>query len=380
MSAAQPESTLPPPILGFSPTTFLERGVAVPFTTPVLSGARARPGERTPLELIVPNPSGGRGVYILPWDGITALCSPSLHDRRLSTVVSGLRGVTPAAIRAAAREVAAQGFAGREAAQAAAAAGAADHQADLVTNFELLLELVRQVEPRGENPIPPEKDQPTHIEQRARRAVARIAPRLGRTPEVIATCLEQLGALYSGVGVHRMARLPALVANLGTLRNDMAGHAAANPPDDPASGETLADATLIASVVDLTISCARGTLADVHALTSDIIALLRRWLAEPDDLSALLARPEWLLDGWDQIWALWQSADAHLGRGPTLVEIAGLVPVVPREVGDWVREHFDVENELMRHRRKVSALQDWRTGVTALDVMARNESVLSLVV
>jgi hypothetical protein len=69
---------------GFLPTTFLERGVAVPFTTPILIGARARPGERKPLELIVPNPSGARGVYILPWDGISGLCKPTVHDRRLS--------------------------------------------------------------------------------------------------------------------------------------------------------------------------------------------------------------------------------------------------------------------------------------------------------
>ncbi len=39
---------------GFLPTTFLERGVAVPFTTPLLAGSRTRPGERNQLELIVP--------------------------------------------------------------------------------------------------------------------------------------------------------------------------------------------------------------------------------------------------------------------------------------------------------------------------------------
>ncbi|MBU6498939.1 MAG: hypothetical protein KGQ40_10460, partial [Rhodospirillales bacterium] len=61
---------LPPAVESFLPSTFLERGVAVPFTTPQLAGARARPGTRVPLELVVPNPSGGRGHYILPWDGL----------------------------------------------------------------------------------------------------------------------------------------------------------------------------------------------------------------------------------------------------------------------------------------------------------------------
>jgi hypothetical protein len=375
MSASpQSEILLPPPVLGFSPTTFLERGVAVPFTTPQLAGARARPGERSALELIVPNPSGGRGVYILPWDGVAALCSPSLHDRRLSAAVSSLRGVTPAAIRQAAREVAAEGFAGREAAAAAGAAREADHQASLLTNFDLLLELVRQVEPIGENTIPPERDQPAHLEQRARRAVARIAPQLGRTPEAIATCLEQLGVLYSGIGVRRLARLPALVGKLIQLRKDMAALVAANPDDN------VTDAELVASVADLTIACTRSTLTDAQGLTADIVGLLRRWLADPDGLAALLARPEWLLDGWDHIWALWQTADNRLVPGPTLSEMAEMVPVVPREVGDWVREQTDIDIETMRHRRKVGPLQDWRTGVTALDVIARNETLLAQLV
>ena len=87
------------PVDAFLPTTFLERGVAVPFTTPQLNGARARPGERNPLELVVQNPSGGRGVYILSWDHISSLYTLTLNDRRLIEAVVKLRGVTPDTIR-----------------------------------------------------------------------------------------------------------------------------------------------------------------------------------------------------------------------------------------------------------------------------------------
>ena len=38
--------TLPKPVLGYHPGTFLERGASVPFITPQLNGARARPGSR----------------------------------------------------------------------------------------------------------------------------------------------------------------------------------------------------------------------------------------------------------------------------------------------------------------------------------------------
>ena len=51
----------------YEPATFLDRGVTVPFTTPMLMGARARPREdREGLEVIIANPSGTSGVYILP--------------------------------------------------------------------------------------------------------------------------------------------------------------------------------------------------------------------------------------------------------------------------------------------------------------------------
>jgi hypothetical protein len=110
------------PVQGFMPTTFLERGVAVPFTTPLLAGARARPGGRNHLELIVPNPTGGAGVYILPWDDVAALCRPTVHDRQLSKAVASLRTVTPAMTRRVAREVAVVGLAGRGAAAAARSA------------------------------------------------------------------------------------------------------------------------------------------------------------------------------------------------------------------------------------------------------------------
>lgn len=145
------------PVDAFLPTTFLERGVAVPFTTPQLNGARARPGERNPLELVVQNPSGGRGVYILSWDHISSLYTLTLNDRRLIEAVVKLRGVTPDTIRTTAREVASEGLAGRGAVTAAKKARESDDLERLQANFDLLLELVRQTERKGECPIPPSR-------------------------------------------------------------------------------------------------------------------------------------------------------------------------------------------------------------------------------
>src|ERR1700712_2978629 len=101
------ESRLPL-IRPYHPVTFLERGVAVPFTTPLLAGTRGRPADKGGLELVIPNPSGGRGVYIMGWTSITALCSPTLHDRLLNDRIATLKHVTPATIRRIARELSAE--------------------------------------------------------------------------------------------------------------------------------------------------------------------------------------------------------------------------------------------------------------------------------
>ena len=152
----------------YQPTTFLERGAYVPFTTPMLTGARVRPADRFGLELIVPNPSGGRGDYILQWTGLRSICRPTVHDIQLTERIASLRGVTPANIRHAARELACQGLAGRAAVSAASTALALEAEGQVFMNFELLLRLVQQQEPPGTATILPEKDDPGRLEIRAK--------------------------------------------------------------------------------------------------------------------------------------------------------------------------------------------------------------------
>ncbi len=62
-----------PALQAFHPVTFADRGAAVPFTSSLLAGARARPAERGGIELLIPNPAGGRGVYVVPWTSMREL-------------------------------------------------------------------------------------------------------------------------------------------------------------------------------------------------------------------------------------------------------------------------------------------------------------------
>jgi hypothetical protein len=100
------------------------------------------------------------------------------------------------------------------------------------------------------------------------------------------------------------------------------------------SGRTRARGA-IASVADRTIVLANGMVADARALSRDLRALLARWSADPTTLAAQLARSDWILDGWARICAIWDSQPEAVA---TILEMAALVPVVPREVDEWLSQ------------------------------------------
>ena len=137
-------------------------------------------------------------------------------------------------------------------------------------------------------------------------------------------------------------------------------------------------AEMVAAVADLTIACARRTLTDAHALVGDMPALLRNWAAAPDPLRAAIARPEWLLDGWEQICLLWRDATRDGGQRGALSEMTLLVPVLPREASDWVGTVIDTDLT-MRFRKLVRQNEDWRSGMI-VERVARYEALRALAV
>jgi hypothetical protein len=355
----------------YQPTTFIERGVSVPFTTPVLAGARTRPGERAGLDLVVANPAGTRGHYVLPWSALPEICTPTLHDRLMWQRISGLASPSPPGIRGAARAVAREGAAGRAAAAAATAAESAEQNAVLVTNFQLLLRLVREME--GPAAMPPvERDAPQRQEARAKRALAKLATRLAVPGDGLAARLEALAAVYAGIGIApgATARVPRQIERLSRLSEAMARHAALAL--DPTE---VACAQLVEEGARITVDAASAAMAAALAPLAELAALMGRPAAEDAKLGELAARPDWLLDGWMAIIELW-SAAAPGAPARTLFEMAQVVPVMPREVHAWTGQDFAWEAG-SRVRRLVRAREDWRTG-NLHESVARNEVVRAM--
>ena len=360
------------------PVTFIERGACVPFTSPPLVGARVRRGDRDTLELIIPNPSGLRGVYVVPWSAMAELCRPTAHDVKLAETIAGLTGISPRAVRQAAHQIGLEGWAGRDVAASVARARAADEQARLATNFHLLLRLVAQIEhrtgPLGDLP----KTRTAEMETRIKTALALVGSRLQRPTDGLASDLEDSSALLATCGIDdgaaktgmgpqaAPARMPQTVASLVEIRNELIGWR-----EDDDEGSYLI-ARMIVAAVDLTVVCANGTIRAARAPFSDIVQFLVRWHGAQTSVADVITRPEWLLDGWAPIVTLWREAEGPAQRRAALAEIAPLVPVIPKEAANWAALDVDVEHP-EQLRRFIPINQDWRSGVAVSDVVARNE-------
>ncbi len=355
----------------YQPSTFLERGVAMPFTTPMLAGARARPDTREGLEVILPNPSGGRGVYILPWAGVRELCRPTVHDARLQQLVAELKVVTPSLIRRLARQVAAEGLAGREAQEAAAAISETDRQDQMVANFQLLMALVEQVAPNRGASLAPDRSRLAELEGRAKQTIADIAPSIGWPPETVAAGLEELAGIFMGIGMGatiEQARVPKLLRALIAVQAETAAWAEQHDDD---AGQA---AGMVAAVAGVTIECAHASLADARLMARGVAALLREWGRGPERIGTRVGRSDWLMDGWEQICLIWAAAENAPARRLALDEMAMLVPVLPREASEWLGAAVETDSAA-RFRRSVSLNQDWRTGAAVFEQIARNEQL-----
>ena len=350
------------------PTSFAERGIAVAFTSPSLLGARVRPSRRG-LELIVPNPAGGRGSYVLPWEAAGDLCTLTVHDRMLLQAAADLPLPSPTAIRDAVRRLAMAGHAGRAPARAARDAIAAEQAQRMRTNFRLLMRLVSVVEGRT---VDPAGVVPSALEVRAKRATASVAAHLRTTPEAIAEWLEELAACLEGIGDPddlAPARIPRLMTPLRQLADQVEGWGR-----DRGDPEEEAESRLVVAAARLTVRCLEEVVDDLHRQVQPVPMLLARWQADAPALRQALARPDWLVDGWAALCALWEAA-APPDRALAVHEIAGVLPVLPREVRDWVG--IEVASvEVAGRRRRVALSQDWRTGVTQ-DLVRRNERLVT---
>ncbi len=355
----------------YEPATFRERGVSVPFTTPILLGARARPqADREGLEVLIPNPSGSAGVYILPWASIPEICSPTLHDRRLWFLLRDEAIITPAIVRAAAETAALEGHSGRAAITAVGNARQAREDRAKRVNFGLLINLIKQME--GDNPgsPPPELDDPRQVAMRGQRAVVACAQRLRMTTNAVAAALEELAMAFNGYGLPQdnqlaparrlISELQNLSTSIETWRSDLPAHA------------DVGAARLVEQSLRITLEAAANAAEQFEALLGDTYATIQVWHRDRSDILQELSRLDWLLDGWEAILGIWNAANAS-DKNIAIMEMAVVAPILPKEVIGWLGLLTDMVEE-RRKVRIVRQFEDWRSG-RVIDMIARNENL-----
>lgn len=281
-----------PSLAGFAaairrPDTLAERGVAAPFVTPVLVGARLRATGRGGggVEVLLPHPAGREGCFVVPWSAALQECRP-LHADRLMVAALGDGPVGPRQVWLAARGVAETGLHGRAAAAAALAARAA--------------------------------------EEAWRDTLSRALAARQRGAEALAPALLACGT----------ADAPGGSATVEQRRvEDLARALARWAEDDAPTGEDRQRARELAAAAAAAARSAARLIAAARALAGeDVRALLSPERAR----EAMRAgeRPGWALNGFALLAALWAEAPAP-DRPAALRAGARLAPPPADEMLAW---------------------------------------------
>ena len=254
------------------------------------------------------------------------------------------------------RAAAAEGLAGEDAMRTARQAGKPRKRDRRAVVHHLLSTLIRQVA-CGPNASPavPGPDS-ADLDTRARQIVAWLAPRLGQSA----------GWGHQGAGRHRRhhdrrsasanGRIPPLSTCWRDARADrrLGEHAARQRP-----GVVGAYRLLDRRVHPIV----RGNDARPHPHPDRRHGRpVANWATDPPSIVRVAERPEWLLDGWEQICLIWNHAQDNSARRVALVEIADHIPTMPKELNEWGGGRAKMNDVFAEHVASASM----KTGAPAL--------------
>jgi hypothetical protein len=353
----------------FAPSTFAQRGVAVDFTTPLLVQSRIRQSDGDRVELILPNLAGGKGSYILAWRSLVQFATVTLHDHALYDAVLAIERMDPATVRTATLSVAAKGLAGRDAMRRAQTLLAQEKEEALLTNFLLVVDLLKLAGISAQELMTGRTGEDT--EARMKRAIFKVAHTLQISPEVLYQRIEVLTRSTFTVGLPwapTPGRLRRLLGDLDAFAESLTQW---QSRDVTAAAEV---GRFAAAVAVHTTTLARLTMGESDGLIRNVLSIMRNWERDAKIISGQMSRLAWLLDGWSYIVALWTSVESepHERQRDTILEMARLIPVMPREISEWTDSGLDQESKSIQ-RKWVRLNQDWRTGRNLMEAVARNE-------
>tara|TARA_E500000318_G_scaffold100852_1_gene103870 strand:- start:2354 stop:3472 length:1119 start_codon:yes stop_codon:yes gene_type:complete len=358
----------------FWPTSFAERGVAVPFTTPSVAMARVRNDERGRLELVISGLSGGRGVYVIGWSAVPETFKLTVFDRVLHEYIKAIDTVTPDTVREAVLHATATGLAGEDAAEAAVQSSSKITEDQIRISLALTQHLVESfLETKLD--IGLAELATSAGQQKVQNLLGRIARKENIAPETLSRVLTEWGDLLEALGV--LGHRPR-----GRYRRilDEASHFLTSFSDWTRTGEIGDDhpATLIPDVLNETLHNWKSAFQEADGYAQDPRSTLKNWGQAKSVLESLSVRIPWLEDGWPVIFAMWENAlhGDHDQRLETVATILSGLPLMPRdEVAPNRRQNW---MEFAKRLSLLAARNEQRSqNDIGLENMLRQEQVLA---
>jgi hypothetical protein len=371
LSSGQRNPSTSPTPLPEDPADFLRRGASVAFTTPHLLGARLLETQNAGFrELALPSIAAESGFNIRVSSEVASTQAMNMHDQALWQKLLKMPNISPSLIRTITLEVASEGL--RGVAAKTWARDQIENDGNVVRRvfFLLLTDLIRRTERVGEEKIPPEEESLSYLRPRIGRAIGRISKKFGVKNEEIEAALEAMVGIFTPLGNprdafigyvrHAMQNLRELIRELDLWTASRRG-----------SPRGL-KAEFVLQKAGLALRCAEAALGEIDDLITDTPKLLQHWLRDPHSVQIRAARPEWLLDGWDIVIALWRQSEPS-EREACLLEMSLLTPHLPKEVENWPG-FPEFGSKLRLDMPPAFDGVDWRAS-RPLEFAARNETL-----
>jgi hypothetical protein len=353
----------------WAPPTFAERGASVPFTTPIIVGARVR-GRNKELELVVPNPSGAKGNYILQWKNLPDVFTLSVHDRVLHRAIGESLASNPGAVRKATLKTAATGLAGPAAAKQAKTVLKEEDDFKLLIQFSLLSETVAQLS-SGQLQITLAHVQSDTGRQQAKLILARVAHKVKLEGNELYAMIETWADHIGALGTPKLPKAPRLRKMRNRVEEFANSITSWSEIDRSDSAQLGGLAGLVARE---TASLAAEHFGVADAMLENFENTLGKWDKNQTELARVAERISWMLDGWDLLVAMWEEAvmKPPFEQQATVQELARILPIVPEEEVSGTRREKARDIGVQR-RKMVRPMEDWISGSIDPELRTRLE-------
>jgi len=319
---------------GATGATFASRGVAVPFSTPMLGQARVREDSRRQLEFLVPGLSGTRAIYVIPIRALTDVVKMSLFDRALVDEIAKRKLATPWAVRRSAIEVMAMGLAGADAMNRGRAEQAELEELRLFTHFTLVRLALDQIPgAEHEDLVRDMLALPDGIE-RAKIAIRRFARSQGVDAVDALDRLEAWAELGSALGAPTGEGRPGYLRRQLKLTERLALEVEAWSQGE--ATEMRYWSSQIAQAARAVAFRGRAQDTAFSSEASSVWTVLSQWDASAKRLKRTVEGLWWLLDGWDRMVQYWEKGmeGTRWDQRNAVTLMYESLPILPAEAVD----------------------------------------------